>query len=101
MEKVRASDQRELLPQMFKHLLWSYDFTKIQPTKHKKLIILQAINYGDLRHWRWVNAFYGTDTIKSVLSSVSETEIKPRTRELVSLMFAHTLFQNHAQRSAH
>ena len=100
MEKVLASAQRESLPQMFKHLLWSYDFTKLQPTKHKKTIILQAINYGDLKHWRWVNAFYGTAAIKAVLSSVSETEIKPRTRELVSLIFAIPRF-NHAQRGAH
>jgi hypothetical protein len=38
--------QESTLPQTFRPLLWSYDFSRIDPLKHKKTIIVQALNYG-------------------------------------------------------
>jgi uncharacterized protein DUF6922 len=42
--------QNSTLPETFRPLLWSYDFSRIDPLKHKKTIILQALNYGTLAH---------------------------------------------------
>ena len=76
------------LPESFKPLFWSYDFSSIDTEKQKKSIIIQIINYGNLEHWEWLVARYGIDSLREILSSVSVTEIKPRTRELVSILFS-------------
>lgn len=75
------------IPSYFKPLLWSYDFSKINPAKSKKRIIINTINYGDLKHWRWLTRFYGAKEVKKILSHLPVTEIKPRNRRLASLIF--------------
>jgi len=88
------------LPDFFAQILWSYDFTKIDPEKQKKTIIINAINYGDLRHWRWIVNYYGKEIIKEILEKVPATEIKPRTRRLTSIIFSVKYF-NYASRGTH
>ena len=75
------------LPEFFKPLLWSYDFDSLDLSKNKKDIILNAINYGDLKHWRWIINYYGKDEVKKVLESVSVWELRSRVRKLASLIF--------------
>ncbi len=75
--------KRHALPETFRPLLWSYDFSRIDPLKHKKTIIVQALNYGTLAHWRWLVQNYGRDGVREVLMRVPETEIKPRSASLV------------------
>ena len=55
------------MPEYFKPIMWSYDFNAIDPTKDKKTIIINAINYGDLKHWKWMIKFYGREAITEVL----------------------------------
>ncbi|MBU1179193.1 hypothetical protein KKB69_02580 [Patescibacteria group bacterium] len=76
------------IPNYFNSILWSYDPKKIDSEKHKKTIIINAINYGDLRHWRWIKNTYGTETIREILSKIPATEIKSRTRRLASIIFS-------------
>jgi len=87
------------LPQSFKPFFWSYDFSKINPQKEKKTVIIQTINYGDLDHWKWLRKYYGKNIIKKILLEIPVTEIKPRTRRLLSLIFNIERF-NYAPRSA-
>jgi len=75
------------LPQSFRPILWSYNFDRIDPAKHKKTIIVQAINYGTLAQWRWLRETYGRDAVRQVLCTVPATEIRSRARALSSLMF--------------
>jgi len=88
------------LPESFRPLLWSYDFLKLDVERDKKTIIIQAINYGELKHWSWIVKQYGRDTIKEILTSIPASEIKSRTRELVSIIFSISDF-NYASRSTH
>jgi hypothetical protein len=88
------------LPEIFIPLLWSFDFSRIDSEKDKKIIILNAINYGSLNHWRWIVNYYGKDEVRHILSTVLASEIKPRTRKLVSLLFFIPSF-NYASRSTH
>ncbi|MFH1677918.1 MAG: hypothetical protein ABH888_03850 [Patescibacteria group bacterium] len=85
------------LPSYFKPILWSYDFSKIMPVKNKKTIIVNSINYGNLKHWKWLIKFYGKNNIKKILTSIPATEIKPRSRRLASLIFSIKKF-NYASR---
>ena len=75
------------LPSIFKPILWSYDFDRCDPSTMKKTIIVQALKYGKLEHWQWIRSFYGDDTIRSVLSSIRETEIAKKTKPLVETVF--------------
>jgi hypothetical protein len=44
------SRMSDTLPKMFRPLLWSHDFPRIDPEKHRKTIIVQAVNYDTLEH---------------------------------------------------
>jgi hypothetical protein len=75
------------LPEMFRPILWSYDFDRLDPAKHRKTIVIQAINYGTLDHWHWLTRQYGREGIQQALSIARATEIRPQARRLASLMF--------------
>jgi hypothetical protein len=92
--------QNGTLPETFRPLLWSYDFTRIDPLKHKKTIIVQALNYGTLAHWRWLVKSYGREGVRDVLMHVPASEIKPRSLRLASLVFGVEHF-NYAPRGTH
>jgi hypothetical protein len=91
---------RSQLPETFRPILWSYDFERIDPVKHRKTIVIQAINYGTLDHWRWISQHYGGDAVRQVLSRAPATEIKPRARRLAALIFGVDHF-NYAPRSSY
>ncbi len=76
------------LPSFFKPILWSYLFNSIDLQKDKKTIIINSINYGDLKHWRWIVKYYGKKEVKKVLMTIPFTEIRPRIIPLVSLLFS-------------
>lgn len=76
-----------ILPEYFRPLLWSYDFSLINPQKSKRTIIVNTINYGDLKHWRWIVQFYGREEVRKTLIEIPATEISLRTRRLASLIF--------------
>jgi Family of unknown function (DUF6922) len=88
------------VPEIFKPILWSYDFDQIDPAKHAKSIIVNAINYGTLAHWRWLRAHYGADRVRSIIGSIPATEIRPRAQRLAALVFGIDRF-NHAPRGTH
>lgn len=86
--KIKTSlNSRERIPEFFRPILWSYDFDNIDLKKDKKTIIVNAINYGDLKHWRWLVQFYGKNEIKKILSKIPATQIRPRVLNLVSIIF--------------
>ena len=92
--------QNSMLPETFRPLLWSNDFSRIDPLKYKKTIIVQALNYGTLVHWRWLVQSYGREGVREVLTHVPASEIKPRSLRLASLVFGVERF-NYAPRGTH
>lgn len=86
------------LPPYFKRVLWSYNFELVDPVKNKKTVIVNAINYGDLRHWRWLAGFYGKKIVADILKNIPATEIRPRARNLASILFSISNF-NYEPRS--
>ena len=75
------------LPEFFRPLLWSYDFDSLDLSKNKKTVILNTINYGDLKHWRWIVNYYGKEEVKKILGTASAWQLRSRIRKLVSLIF--------------
>jgi hypothetical protein len=69
-------------------LFWSYRFNEMDPARDEKTVVVQIINYGTLAEWRWLVREYGSAEVRRVLGTITETEIKPRTRGLASLLFS-------------
>jgi hypothetical protein len=80
-------------------LFWSYDFSRIDLERHRKMIIVQVLNYGTFNQWRWLIETYGREAVRMVLQQIPATEIKPRTRRLVTLVFDAPRF-NYAPRGS-
>ena len=75
------------LPETFRPLLWSYDFERVDPLRHKKTIVVQTLNYGTLAQWRWLIQSYGREGVREILAHLSASEMKPRALLLASLVF--------------
>lgn len=86
MEGMMLPTQHSV-PAFFHTILWSYDVAKLDVEKHKKLLIAQAINYGDLKHWRWLAATYGKEQVREILGAIPASEIRPRVQRLAALLF--------------
>jgi len=90
-------DKNNKLPLFFKPILWSYDFNSIDTKEDKRVIIINAINYGDLKHWRWIVKNYSKKNVREILMKIPFTEIRSRVAPLVSIIFSINKF-NHALR---
>lgn len=92
-----AKVKKNKLPLFLKPMLWSYAFGSLDLEKNKKRIIINVINYGDLKHWRWIVEHYGKREIQKILMEIPLTEIRTRVIPLVSLLFSIKKF-NYAPR---
>lgn len=88
----------EKLPDYFKPILWSYDLDRLNPEKNKKTVIVNVINYGNLKHWRWLKENYGKKAVREVLKKTRASEIRPGALRLASIIFNINRF-NYASRS--
>lgn len=84
--------RKKTLPSYFKRILWSCDFESVDPAKDKKTIIVNAINYGDLKHWRWLVEFYGKEAVVNVLKTIPATEMRRGARNLAGALFSINKF---------
>lgn len=82
-----AASNKHQLPDFFKPVLWSYTFDAIDTEKHKKAIVVNALNYGELKHWQWIVRAYGKEGVREVLRTVPKTALRDHVVPLVSLAF--------------
>ena len=78
--------QKIKLPKDFKWLLWSYKFSKIDPEKDKRAIIINMINYGNWRQWQWLIKKYSPKYIKQFLINTPMSEFRQRALTLISIL---------------
>lgn len=74
------------LPNYFRPLFWSYNFSLISPQKNKQRIIINTINYGRWKHWKWIIEKYGKEGVKTFVENTPETEFRPRALKLITLL---------------
>ena len=77
---------RAKLPQKFKSLFWSYDFSSIDTQEHRQRIIINTINYGNWEHWQWIFNHYGEKEVKRIIENVPVSEFRKRALKLVCLL---------------
>ncbi|MBI2050403.1 MAG: hypothetical protein HYT31_01180 [Parcubacteria group bacterium] len=92
--------QPSKLPSFFKPILWSYDVGRLDATRDKKTIITAAVNYGSLRHWRWIAKRYGRRGVGRVLAGVPRTALRAHVRPLAGIIFSVKSYR-YAPRGAH
>jgi hypothetical protein len=100
MNHMENTSTTSRLPGFFRPILWSYDFDALDLEAHKRAIIINTINYGDLPHWRWIIAHYGKAVIQDLLETLPTTELRPRAGRLASIIFSLTPLHD-APRSTH
>ena len=74
------------LPEDFKYLLWSYDFSRIDIDEDKDRIIINTINYGGWKHWQWIFKHYGVEEMKKIIENIPASEFRQRALRLVCLL---------------
>lgn len=96
MRKNQRTHKRP--PVVFRPLLWSLDWNKIDVARDKEDIVVNTVNEGTLDEWRWLIKTYGKKTIHDVLARRLATEFHPESRNLAKLIFNIRSFRN-ARRS--
>ncbi len=99
MKRNVRRKKKFFLPRSFKPLFWSYDFSRIDPIKYSQTIIVNTINYGDLKDWKLLVRFYGKKEIIKTLTDIPATALRPQVRRLASFLFNIKDF-NYALRGA-
>lgn len=63
-----------MLPSYVKSVLWSYDTDKIDPVKHRRLIISQVLNFGTKEATDWLFKFYELNEIRKEAGKIPEKQ---------------------------
>jgi hypothetical protein len=58
------------LPTAVTATLWSYDSAKLDPVKHRKLIINAVLNYGTKEATDWAFRYYGSAEVQRVAQTI-------------------------------
>lgn len=99
MDLRKQNEKSNALPEIFRPIMWSYNFAKIDIEKDKKIVIVNSINYGTFEHWRWLSRQYEKNIIHDIMSQISASEIRPQALKLASLIFSIPKL-NYASRGA-
>jgi len=88
------------IPDFFKPVLWSYDFSQLDYRRDKKTIIVQTLNYGRWPHWQWIAKSYGVSTVRRILKETPVSEFRPPALRLAKILFGVSVMP-YASRSAY
>jgi hypothetical protein len=69
-------------------LFWDADTGLLDLERHRRAIIARVLNYGTLQDWKWLTDRYGEEAVRAEALAPGRTSIRPRTRRLVSVLFA-------------
>lgn len=100
MENNHQTSKNPKLPEMFRSLMWSYKFEEIDPDVHYGELVVNTVNYGTLKHWRWLVDYFGKDRMKQILEERWETEFNRESLHLAQIIFGINQFR-HVPRGAH
>jgi hypothetical protein len=75
------------LPEFFRPILWSYDFERLDIDRDCSVVVLQAINYGDFKHWIWLKQYFGIERLRQILQSLPTTAFRKPALNLASVVF--------------
>lgn len=84
---IQTNHKKQKLPKDFRFLMWGYDFNKIDPGKMRDRIIVNTLNYGNWRQWKWLADYYGRQQLKKIIQEIPKSEFRNyRALHLISLI---------------
>ena len=72
-------------PKSVESVLWSYDLSKIDIGKHKRLIVAQVLNYGTQESTDWLFKTYGIEEIRRMAQQIPSGQWDKKSLALWSL----------------
>ena len=70
-----------------KDILWSYDLKRFDVEKFAKIVVVQAINYGEWKHWVRIADMYGSVRIRRIIENTPISEFRPAALALAAVIF--------------
>lgn len=74
------------LPNYFKPLFWDIHFDSIDSQKNRRLIITRTINYGNLKHWKYLSELYGR-SLENYFQNIPKSEFRQPALKLAQLIY--------------
>ena len=74
------------LPDDVKQVLWSYDTTKIDLDKHRRLIVGQVLNYGSRKATDWLFEHYSQEEVANIAKTIPSGQWDKKSLALWSLV---------------
>ena len=62
------------VPEFLAPFLWSYDLSGLEIDRHKKLIIKNILDYGNIEATNWLESTYTRTEIQSAIQHTTESE---------------------------
>ncbi len=84
--RYMAKTKKSKLPEMFRYLMWSYKFSKVNPKEDAERVVVNTINYGQWEHWQWLARYYGREKLKKIITNLAASEFRPSALWLASLL---------------
>ncbi len=69
-------ERNDIIQQLSDHLFWDVKRQEIEPTKHKRYIIIRTMDRGTSQDVRLVWDYYGAETIKDELLHAPSLHLK-------------------------
>lgn len=75
------------IPQFITPYLWSYDTSKIDVQKHKKIIIKNILDYGNVPSTNWLKDTYSHEEIRNSIAHTVKAEWSAKSINLWSIIY--------------
>ncbi len=75
------------IPSFLKPFLWSYDLSRLDLAKHKKIIIKNILDYGTEEATNWLKKNYSERDIKEAIQQTTRTEWSKKSINLWSFIY--------------
>lgn len=80
--------RKNVLPDSVKQVLWSYDTTRIDLQRHRRLMVAQVLNYGNREATDWLFKQYGQDEVANIARTIPLGQWDKKSLALWSLILS-------------
>lgn len=78
---------KNTIPNFLQPFLWSYDISKMDKSKHKKIIIKNILDFGNTEAFVWLKKNYTENEIQETIKQTIQTEWDKKSINLWSLIY--------------
>lgn len=84
---------KKKLPKDFKWLFWGYRFDVMNFIDDKRVIIVNTLNYGNLKQWKKLVKVYGWVNLRETIRNIPESEFRKPVVKIIKLLFRINKFK--------